>query len=258
MEAQVARLDVEAIRRRPRVPRVERVGTLPAVLDPTQCPRARRRDGMLSLPIGARFDDLTDARLEVADGEHVLVIGPGRSGRSTALVRVVQAWSTAVPDGWVGVVAPRRSPLSSLGREAAEVVAEVPTTGDALLVVDDAELVDDPSGSLARLVAARRAGLLIVVAGRPDALRAAYGHWSTGIRRSRLGIVMTGATDMDADLLGASLPRWPPLAARPGLGYVVADGTETLVQCAIDAAATPPSSSRRSAPARPRPLVAVS
>jgi S-DNA-T family DNA segregation ATPase FtsK/SpoIIIE len=102
-------------------------------------------------------------------------------------------------------------------------------------VVDDAELVDDPTGAIGRLVASRRPGLLVIAAGRPESLRAAYGHWTAGVRRSRLGVVMAGATDMDADLLGATLPRWSPIAPRPGLAHLVADGTEVLVQCALEA-----------------------
>jgi S-DNA-T family DNA segregation ATPase FtsK/SpoIIIE len=233
-EAHVALLDPASLRARPDRPRVERVGTLPSTVDAARCTRPRRHDGLLTLPVGLRFDDLHDATLDVPDGDHVVVIGPGRSGRSTVLSRLVHGWRLATPDGWVGVVTPRRSPLSPLGGDATCVVAGVPVAGPALLVVDDAELVEDPTGALSRLVAGRRSGLLVVIAGRPESLRAAYGHWSSGVRRSRLGVVMTGSTDMDADLLGATLPRWPPIPPRPGLAYLVADGTATLAQCAID------------------------
>ena len=266
LEAQVACPDRARLRARPDLPRVERVGTLPSFVDASALGRPAHHDGVLTLPVGLRFDTCGPAGLDVADGEHVLVIGPGRSGRSTVLVRLMRAWMEAHPDGWVGVIAPRRSPLSPLARDAAhQVVERLPAAGAALLVVDDAELMDDPSGALARLVGSRRPGLLVVAAGRPESLRAAYGHWSAGVRRSRLGMVMAGATDMDADVLGAVLPRWAPIPPRPGLGHLVADGTETLVQCALDvspagAAAAADASTRIGGRRRstPRSLVAVS
>ena len=43
--------------------------------------------------------------MTVPDGEHVLVLGPARSGRSTALVRIAAAWREAHPSGWVVAVA---------------------------------------------------------------------------------------------------------------------------------------------------------
>jgi S-DNA-T family DNA segregation ATPase FtsK/SpoIIIE len=115
-----------------------------------------------------------------------------------------------------------------------EVLAGLPEHGPCLLVVDDAELVDDAGGTLAALVAERRPGLLVVAAARADALRAAYGHWTAGVRRSHRGLVTTGGGDADGDLLGVGLPRRLPLAPRPGLVLAVADGECTLVQVALD------------------------
>ena len=93
-----------------------------------------------------------------------------------------------------------------------------------LIVVDDAELVDDIGEALAALAASHRHGLMIVAAGKPDSLRQSYGHWTAVVRRSRLGLVATAANDLDGDLLGAMLPRRTPIAPRPGLMWLVADG----------------------------------
>jgi S-DNA-T family DNA segregation ATPase FtsK/SpoIIIE len=259
VEAQVARVDDSRLEGRRDLPRVRRVDVLPELVAAAGCGRAISRDGALSLPLGRRFDDLDPVSLDISDGEHVLVIGPGRSGRSSVLVRLLRAWSDALPAGWIGIVAPRRSPLRDLPFAGDHgLVDHVPPAGPALLVVDDAELVDDGSGALTRLVASRRPGLLVVAAGRPEALRTAYGHWTTTVRRSRLGIVMTGARDLDADLLGTTLPRWSPIPPRRGLAYMVCDGTETLVQCALDDA--PPVCGRPDGRRRDatRSLVAVS
>ena len=105
--------------------------------------------------------------------------------------------------------------------------------GPVLLVVDDAELVDDPTGWLAAAVGARRPGLTVVAAARPDALRQRYGHWTLGVRHSRLGLVAAGGGDTDGDLLSAVVPRRSPVAPRPGLMWVAHDGDAHLVQVAV-------------------------
>ena len=111
------------------------------------------------LPIGVRFGDGHICNLDVPDGEHVLIIGPPRSGRSTALQRIVRAWIEANPDGWWSVVAPRRLVLDEQHRHRslAAILDDVPPVGRVLLAIDDAELVDDIGGALAALAA--RAGL---------------------------------------------------------------------------------------------------
>jgi S-DNA-T family DNA segregation ATPase FtsK/SpoIIIE len=105
-------------------------------------------------------------------------------------------------------------------RATAHAAIEQHASGTAgLLVVDDAERVDD--ARLAALAAERRPGLLIAAAGRPDALRAQYGHWTTVVRRSRVGILLAAGADIDGDLLGELLPRRPPIPPRPGLAWLV-------------------------------------
>jgi S-DNA-T family DNA segregation ATPase FtsK/SpoIIIE len=101
-----------------------------------------------------------------------------------------------------------------------------------LIVIDDAELVDDATGALAALISSRVEHVAVVAAGRPDALRTAYGHWTGAVRRSRLGIVMAASSDLDGDLLGVALPRRRPIPARPGLGWLVGDGRARLAQIA--------------------------
>ena len=101
----------------------------------------------------------------------------------------------------------------------------------AVLLVDDAERVDD-DGTLAALVAAVRPRLHVVAAGRPDVVRSLYGHWTAAVRRSRLGILLQPDLDVDGDLLGAVLPRRQPVAPLPGRGHLVVDGRPELVQLA--------------------------
>ena len=196
--------------------------------------------GATLLPVGLSFDDGRPAELEVPDGEHVLVIGPSRSGRTTALRRLSCAWRAAHPHGWVGIVAPRRRPdaIEATHRDIAALLGDLPVDGPALICIDDAELVADVAGSsttLAALAAARRPALLIVAAGAPDALRQTYGHWTAIVRRSRLGLVLAASSDLDGDLLGATLPRRRPIPTRPGLSWLVAGGGRArLIQVATD------------------------
>jgi S-DNA-T family DNA segregation ATPase FtsK/SpoIIIE len=83
------------------------------------------------------------------------------------------------------------------------------------------------------MITARTSGLLVVAAGRPDALRQAYGHWTAAVRRSRLGVLSSAAQDVDGDLLGATLPRRQLLAPRPGLMHLIDGGSVELVQLAM-------------------------
>ena len=225
------------------------VDVLPDVVTASELTPAVRNADEWTCPIGISFDTLATDVLTVPDGEHVLVLGPPRSGRSTVLVRMMRAWIDDAGRGpraareqpWVGVLAPRKSSLRAAVDATADVFVgvdelldAVPPSGPALVLIDDAELVDDMGGRLASLIAARRPGLVVATAARPEALRAAYGHWTTAVRRSRRGVLMTGCHETDGDLLGAVLPRRTSISARAGLAFVVEDGSLRLVQCAID------------------------
>ena len=59
------------------------IGTLDDDIDARSLPRSIRRGGVTALTIGVDFAALGPASIEVPDGEHVLVVGPARSGRST-------------------------------------------------------------------------------------------------------------------------------------------------------------------------------
>lgn len=228
------------------------IDVVPALVAPTMLASGSWYEGLTSLPLGIDFRSGSHHTIDVPDGEHVLVIGGPRTGRSSTLVRLAEGWRQAHPDGRVLAIVPRRR--SALAQWANEWgIAAAPDSSllndsrlddsrldDSLLVlVDDAEMVDDPGGSLAALAAGGRANTWIVAAGRPDALRQLYGHWTTVVRRSRSGLVLTGGNDLDGDLLGVVLPRRTPVPARPGLAWLVANGTVALTQIALSAAPDP-------------------
>ena len=234
-----ALFEVPAVGAASRAPRVE---VVPPVIHPDALPTAQYEDGTTVLALGVAFATGEPHQLHLPDGEHLLVLGGPRSGRTQALQLLAGLWRTAHPSGWVGAVVPRRGrPLAGVVDALApdtRLLDDLPPTGPVLIVVDDAEAVDDPSGRLAALAAGGRPDTWVVAAGRPDALRQQYGHWTAVVRRSRTGLVLTGGGDLDGDLLGVVLPRRTPLAARPGLAWMVGADI-SLVQLAL-ADAEPP------------------
>jgi DNA segregation ATPase FtsK/SpoIIIE, S-DNA-T family len=231
LDAQVA-VGVEA---RPSAHRARRLATLPDLVRRIELPPARHHGTTWIAPIGIGFDDLAPVELAVHPGEHIVVLGPSRSGRSTALAALRQAWLDAHPSGRTLAIAPldrAHDDPTDLDAALPDVIDQIERANPTLLVVDDAELTDDPGGVVTRLVERRTPHLTVIVAARPDAVRGAYGHWTTAVRRSRLGIVMAAGSDLDGDLLGAAIPRHLPIAPRPGLAWVSAHGQVLLAQLA--------------------------
>ncbi len=72
----------------------------------------------------------------------------------------------------------------------------------------------------------------MVAAGRADALRSLYGHWTSTVRKSKTGLLLRPDVDMDGDLVGAVLPRRAPVRLGAGRGYLVHNGELDLVQAA--------------------------
>jgi S-DNA-T family DNA segregation ATPase FtsK/SpoIIIE len=146
----------------------------------------------------------------------------------------------ADPSVALAALAPRRAdthPLqpfapSSTVAELAAALAAVPPDHPLVVVVDDAELVDDPHGVLAGLLTG---DANVIAAGRTDAIRSGYGHWTQELRRRRRGLLLAPESDIDGELFGITLPRWPLAPAATGRGYLVLDGQGTLVQVAVPA-----------------------
>jgi len=193
--------------------------------------------------LGLAFDDLAPLAIGIDADTPVTVLGPPRSGRSTVLGRLVAEWERTRPDGHVTVLAPRRTSLvhPHLVRTVDELIGRVtaaPPGADVLVAVDDADLLDDPRLS----DAVTHPATTVVITATPDGLRHTYGHWSVAVRRSRVAVIWAGCDRLDGDLVGATLPRRPPIAPRPGLAWVVEHGVLRLVQVALP---PPPRPGRR-------------
>ena len=187
------------------------------------------------LPSGPRLELAVD--LDQRRDQHLLVLGPPRSGRSTALATIAAA-----------LVAERQGDqrddqlvirtLHSVDDLPDDEWKVKPTHPESLAytvwLIDDLEAVEDRDQRLESWVERHTPGRVIIAAGRPDVLRDRYGHWSAALRRSRCGLIMSATPDRDADLLGIAPPRRCPLPARPGLAWVIEpDGSEPhLIQIA--------------------------
>ena len=199
------------------------------------------------IPVGIRESDLGVGFLELYEGEHVLVAGPVRSGKSTTLLALAEVLRAgAVADGrplQLWGIANRRSPLATadaLLDRIAVGVEDVPAmmaaarmqTGRVVILIDDAEKVDDSDQSIIGLLGANLPHVHVIAAGRSDDLRTLYSHWTKVLRKARCGILLRPDPDYDAELLGAPVPRKPPVALAPGRGYQCVGGQATFVQCA--------------------------
>ncbi|MEO7016357.1 MAG: FtsK/SpoIIIE domain-containing protein, partial [Leifsonia sp.] len=194
------------------------------------------------IPVGIREADLRVGYLDLYEGEHLLVAGPVRSGKSTRLLALAESLRTAATPAQVWGVCGRRSPLadSALLDRVAVGADDLPALaaaarihrGPLVLLIDDAEQFDDADHTITQLIQHPSPTLHIIAAGRADDLRSIYGHWTKLMRKARAGILLQPDTDYDGDLLSVKLPRNSPVALTPGRGYACIGGTFTLVQTA--------------------------
>jgi S-DNA-T family DNA segregation ATPase FtsK/SpoIIIE len=208
------------------------------------------------IPFGMRESDLDVAELVLYEGEHALVTGPARSGKSTALWSLAEsvraAWRATGGNGpplQIVAVGGRRSPLgacpaldryAAAGGGASALMSQLRLAkGPVVLLIDDAETFDDGDSAIEGLLTAAKPDLHIIAAGRADTLRSSYGHWSQTVRRSKNGILLRPNIDLDGDLVGVNLPRRSPVAMIVGRGYLAQNGEVELVQVAQSAAAQP-------------------
>ena len=194
------------------------------------------------IPVGIQEADLSPAFLEIYEGEHALVAGPARSGKSTlllALAAALRGAATSRGPAQVWGICDRRSPLALADLDRVAVgTDEVPALlaslrlerGPVFLLIDDAERFEDADQSIAGAVTSGQPGLCIIAAGRAADLRGLYSHWTKTLRKSRLGVLLQPDVDYDGELLGAALPRRAPVALTAGRGYVGVGGQLALIQ----------------------------
>ena len=201
------------------------------------------------IPIGISDTDLAPAYLEAHGGEHLLVVGAARSGRTITLGTIVESIARFDPHRSIVILAPQRSMLPSLAtslltdRPASRIaivenVSDLEASfdcrqGPVAVVVDDAELFEDPSGFLGRLLLHDDGSVFIAAAVRTELLRGNYSHWARQLRRSRLAILLR-PSDHDAELTGLAIPR-RGVPSEPGRGLLAVSGVFEVVQFACGA-----------------------
>ena len=190
------------------------------------------------MPVGVGQANLETASLTIHEHDHVVIIGPPRSGRSTLLATVAIGLLRAV-DGPVFSYAPRSSPLRDVGGAVHQVggIEELrgalkETARPPVVLVDDADVFDDFSGVFLSLVTHQNPAVHVVVVARNDGPVRSSSHWLAMARRSRCGALLMPDA-LDGDMFGVTLPRRPALAMRPGRGYLVVDGAFTAIQSAV-------------------------
>jgi DNA segregation ATPase FtsK/SpoIIIE, S-DNA-T family len=239
----------ESARERAGTRSAPRVGVLPARVRPERLPAPTSR---LAPVIGVGDGSLQPVALDLSH-DHALVVGPRRSGRTSALVAVRASLARASSPCRVAVLAPRGGGLAdaagegaAVGPEACAAAAErlatalgAPSTGEAgaplVILVDDAqELAEGAAATpLATLMGAgREAGVRIVAAAEAHAVHRLYGGWLRDLRAAQHGLLLLPDVDVDGDLLSVRLPRRSATPLGPGRGYLVQDGTVELMQVA--------------------------
>jgi S-DNA-T family DNA segregation ATPase FtsK/SpoIIIE len=195
------------------------------------------------LPLGIADATLAPAGLLLREGEHAFFAGPARCGKSTTLDAIAAMVGAAHPEVVISAIALRRSPLTEtkeitrlitsaeqIATAVEEILADM--SGPQLVLVDDADGVDDPMGNtMTNLVGTNRGDVHVIVAARADAIRSNYVHWSGKVRSSRQGLALK-PDDIDANLWTTTFPRASTAGFPPGRGYLIADGIAALFQAA--------------------------
>ena len=210
------------------------VGSLPAVVTAADLPVGASADDR-SIELRFAMGDLMLAPVgfTLHDGEHAVVLGPPRSGRTETLAAVGTASRTA--DVHVTVIAGARSDLPDrLGTRPSrleDVGGDCNDTSRRLVLIDDADDIDDSDGVLARLIGVRSSGCHVVAAASADRLRSSYGHWLHELRSCRTGVLFRPGP-LDGDLLAATVPTRLTLPQLPGRGLIVVNGIASVAQIA--------------------------
>jgi S-DNA-T family DNA segregation ATPase FtsK/SpoIIIE len=183
-------------------------------------------------------DELTALGFNLAWTNAAIVAGPPRSGRSTALLAVVESLLRTGTE--VVIAAPRSSPLRDLaGRDGVrgvltgvdlieEELAPLMETGPVVLVIDDGELVKDvPAKDYLRKLLRTGADKqqAIVLGGDSGEVASGFTGWQVDMK-GRQGVLINPQGVTEGELIGVRLPRSATgNAAQPGRVMVnVGDG----------------------------------
>ena len=216
-----------------------RIGSLPTSVGPEDLVGlAQVGSALWSVPVGIGDTSLDPVCWNLHVGEHALIVGPPRSGKSSCLVAIARILKAA--DGSLrcaALIGRSMTPLTSCADVDAVVTSveelvkflSLSTDQPTLVLVDDAHAVSDFDGQLDALLSAAGA-THVVAAARSDDLRGNFGHWTQSVRKSRTGILLKVQQASDAEFVGTTLPFGRKFDTTPGRGFVVRDGDAELAQ----------------------------
>jgi S-DNA-T family DNA segregation ATPase FtsK/SpoIIIE len=186
------------------------------------------------IPLGIGERHLTEIGVDLDVGDHLLVAGPVRSGKSTTLALIARQVHSGNPGARLVAVTPRRSWLGDATRfeYVVDDPAAVPELGHALatadrpilVLVDDAELVE----GFEDILKTRHPNVTVVAAIRSTEATRLYTHWTRRLRDS--GTVLLLGTD-NGDPVGLKVPKL--LTSPPaGRGFLCIHGSVEGIQVA--------------------------
>jgi S-DNA-T family DNA segregation ATPase FtsK/SpoIIIE len=197
------------------------------------------------VPLGLGGDDLDLLGLDLSGSPVAVVAGPPRAGKTNLLRFAVRAARSAqVPVLGLcpsdNLLAAELAELGALLRTGSTdepgLVDRLRELGeDALVVVDDADLLKESPLSaalLAMVQQARAKRWRVLVAGSVAELGTGYSGWTYEARKSRQGVLLSPQSMADGDVFSARLMRsalMPQVQAGRGL-VVDAGGGQRLVQ----------------------------
>lgn len=200
-----------------------------------------------TIPIGITETDLSPAQLETWSGEHILISGPVRSGKSSTLLALKEKITADAHKQNKKIhtyaVTGKRSPLNEHSwdyhttdpRDTPTITTLIKAnpTDMHLVFIDDAESLDDTGSTLSNLIAHTEENIRLFVAVRNDEGRKPSA-WYAPIRKKRCGILLmpTNPTT-DEDILHVTLPKRLPVALIPGRGFICSSGQATLAHIAM-------------------------
>lgn len=225
--------DVRAVvaldRRRPRLDRGP--GPFRVTTVPTHVSAAQLAEHPLAIGLDA---DREPVGFDPGD-LHVLVAGPRRSGRSTALRALARAWA-AQGHPVLLVSGTTTANLPSVPPDHTDaIVARLRAAPETALLVDDIDHHTD--GPLETLVleavaSAARRGAPVAVSADSGALATAFRGSAIQIAARRTGLLLQPRSAADGDLLGIRIRG--SRDTRPGRGFLIRDGVAHSVQIATD------------------------
>lgn len=202
----------------------------------------------LTVVIGVGGDDLDTIHIDLQSGApSFLIVGAPRSGRST--MALIAAESLRRNGTELVIVAPQASPLwQQAGRpgtraafDPVNLTTESLTTataepGSLALIIDDAELIQDPSARewlKTYLRSARGAQRALIAAGSvEDFGTSVFSGWEIDMKTNRRGALLSPTTTLQGGQIGVSLTRTHlTQGGIPGRALVnLGDGTIRTIQ----------------------------